>query len=454
MISSSRTLAVLACASTLLVLTPAYGQSHDPGFVLQRDDLDQKLDHDSLNAKDFYKLLDQSIGGKKFANAILIFGGCYTGDFADVAGSSSVGTNENSGPVAVIAASGGADDKKNGEKNRWELCPDISGGNPFVNGVMESFADGNTATTAAQNGTGAMQSAVDKSNLKGAGAKPLTASHPDNTFFHGGGDIKLNADVKGKKYAILMIGDPESYVEWNALVNEYDQLVQAGYTDIDVLFGTGKRDDKTGIPLLPNGKSVEDDEKERRENGEGSAQGVTIKHVVTKPDSTKVDLFLQIRRPATFRNLRADLQAWMKQAAPGDAFFFKAEGHFTNMAHGRTADELDLSKNLAIGPQAQQYWYYCYNPQGGGAPGYYPTVQACSTAWQPVAAATTPPGYAVAPSPTPAAPVLPGIGFGFGFGFGFGRHGGEQHEAPGRSMSAPGGSEGTTAPRPSPSASD
>jgi hypothetical protein len=339
-------LAIVA-ASLALPLSHALAQQHDPGLSLQREDLDQKSDHDSLNAKDFYKLLDQSIGGKQFANAVLIFGGCYTGDFADVAASSTVATSDKSGPVAVIAATGGTDEKN--EKNRWELCPDISGGNPFVNGVMGSLANGDTATAAVTAGTGVMQAAVNKSNDKGGDIKKLKQPHPDTTYSHGGESIKLNGAVSGTKYAILMIGDPESYVEWNQLENEYDQLVQAGYTDIDVLFGTGKKDD-AGVPLLPNGTSVEKDMKDKQRNGEATAEGVTINHVVTKPDGSKVDLYTKIRRPATFRNLRADLQAWMKEAKAGDAFFFKAEGHFTNMAHGRTADELDLTKNLSMGP--------------------------------------------------------------------------------------------------------
>ena len=32
-------------------------------------------------------------------------------------------------------------------------------------------------------------------------------------------------------------------------------------------------------------------------------------------------------------------------------------------------------------PQAQQYWYYCQNPQG-----YYPYVGECPGGWQPVPA--------------------------------------------------------------------
>jgi len=114
-----------------LLSNPVHAQN-EPGFdVAQKDfnDKDAKEDGNrGVTAPDFYKLVDNSVGDH-FGSMILVFGGCYSGDFAAQAGNSKISKK----PVAVLTATAPTSEPS---KGRYECTPSLDGENPFLTGVV------------------------------------------------------------------------------------------------------------------------------------------------------------------------------------------------------------------------------------------------------------------------------------------------------------------------------
>jgi hypothetical protein len=402
--SFRNSIAPLLCAIFLFALPNARAQDqnrhdedpnwHTYGFDVAMQDANDKTATDDGNpgvtAPNFYKLLDNSIGDN-FSGLILVFGGCYTGDFSTL-----VSEKIKTKPVAILAATA--------KENSAQCTPSIDGENPFLTGVIDNLGGSDLTAENSKNGTitasaafdagmGKMTHAVNQYNedhilaINERTIKKAEKSNPSFTAFPKPEDPNspsLGAKLtlrgpdggRGEKYAIIFMGKPETIYDWNALQTQYQSLIDAGYESghIEAFFGTGAKGtgNDLDIPLLTNhdsgkpGISVAQDQRKRGENQNGQLPAVTYTFMANGQTTPKQVPF----KAATFGNLKRALSDWKKHAVKdtaGDNQYFILIGtHSTNMAHPRPKD-LEITQLLLPSPAGGPY--YAGGPSPAPAPG-------------------------------------------------------------------------------------
>jgi len=257
-------------------------------------------DASGMKASDFFKALDAALGNK-FNSLVLVFGGCFTGDFTKKAKTSAVGTSGK--PVAVLAATD--------ENETYQCANGNQLGNTFTNGVTDGLQDPDATT----------QSAFDlgKRRVSGGGADQT----PTFTPINGGGGIKPG-QAAASYHAILFVGKPTTCSDWNDLDKMYQDLINRGYpkANIDCYFGRGERgtaaDDHT--PVLSK---------------EDYTAGSTVKHEASDP--SKCPGFHdsgQTIKAATAENLKKALDGLkaIADAGANEQYFIWCADHSTVLA--------------------------------------------------------------------------------------------------------------------------
>jgi hypothetical protein len=376
-----------------LAILPARAQEQEDrnkthaGFdVAQKDAGDNTVDdgNPGVTASDFYKLLDNSIGDN-FSGLVLVFGGCYTHDFSTQASGSKIAKK----PVAILAATSAED------KDRHQCTPSLDGDNPFLTGLIGTWTtednDGKpisgTATQAFNAGKDKMTASVadyngNNPNVRDKKVKPADASNPTLTTFPDpkdpnspGGKLTLSGpegEKKGEKYAILFIGSPQTYYDWNQVQAQYQSLINSGYPQdhIDVLFGTGgtAQGDDRGSPLLstPTVISVNAEARERGKARNGVEPSVNFNFVDGNGQTKPVPF-----KAATFNHLKGAFARWKVYAgddkASANQYFILIGDHSTPFAHPRDPKDLTLSQ-LSV-PNSGGGPYYAGGPLQAPTPG-------------------------------------------------------------------------------------
>jgi len=378
------TLVLLVCGMLFFPNT-ACAQGHTYGFDIANNDYGPSKNpttpedgHKGVTATDFYKLLDNSIGNH-FGGLILVFGGCYTGDFTNQAANSVIAQK----PVAILAATS--------KDDRHEQTADIDGENPFLTGVAGTWAApdllGNggtkygTAKEAFEAGKGDLTTAVTKYNtdnklaINDKTVKAAKGSNPSFTAFpagdnSAGSSLTLQGSGKGEKYAIIFMGKPTTYYDWNAVHAQYQAFIDSGYPadHIQVFFGTGRRADPgsefAGSPLLTNdnggpGISVNEEAAKRAEGRNGLKPSVEVNYTNAQGKPEGIPF-----QAATFAHFKSALLAWKtfaKDDKNGDNQYVVVIGtHSTSMAHPREASDLEFAQ--ALSPNSPNGSYYVGAP--------------------------------------------------------------------------------------------
>ncbi|HEY6066441.1 MAG TPA: hypothetical protein VIY96_09810, partial [Thermoanaerobaculia bacterium] len=222
--------AILLCGAT------AFGSA---GIATFKKD---KNDPNGMNAKDFFGLLDGSLGKGDFNSLILVFGGCFTADFTNGAKASAAGKSGK--PVAVLAAT--ASDSPNAKSGGTQ------NGGSFVQGVLNGFdpsltLDNQPGTTQqAFDGGKARVERDEKSYTEKGATPPVSGQKPTFTPLGKGEAVRLGKGASSY-HAILFVGVPKTIADWNDLKNTYLMLKDLGF-DIKAFFGSGYA--KDGSPAL------------------------------------------------------------------------------------------------------------------------------------------------------------------------------------------------------------
>jgi|SRR5579862_471507 len=282
-------------------------------------------DNSGITAHDLFGLLDGKLNNN-FGSLTVLFGGCYGDAFTTAAANSNL-KNAN---VAILAATS--------DKGAC-YTPASTTGNPFLLGIVENFSPPNTVSQAFKSGVERVQKfETDQHNIDTVHDKPLALTNPGATYFGKGADITLKGDPK-KQFAILFVGYPDNWADWNDIQIQFQTLVDAGWdpTHISVYFGTGEGTPES--PKFPNGKLVKDDA--------AAAHG----HLSQTYTDSKGEHAISYGA-ASFENLKAKLTNWMAFAKLADnngiQFFISFGGHDTNLAHNR--DNLLAQATGAGGP--------------------------------------------------------------------------------------------------------
>ncbi len=294
---------------------PAYAQNKsDPdkfGIALAKDPDGNK----GITAHDVIGLVDGKLKNN-FDSLTMVFGGCYSDAFTTAANNA---PNLKNGKVAVLAATG--------EKGACKTpAPPL--GNPFVNGVIQGFAGGNTVSQAFDNGVkGVQRFENDEHNKNVKTDQNFELTNPTPTYFGDGKSITLKGNPK-KQYAILFVGFPDSFADWNDVATQFQALVDEGWNpkNITVFFGNGAP--TSAGPVLPNGTTVV-------ANAESKNKSAELTY--TDSNGKKQPIFC---KEATFANLKEKLTQWAAFAKVDDAkptqFYILFGGHSTNDAKDRT----------------------------------------------------------------------------------------------------------------------
>jgi hypothetical protein len=352
-----RTALLFSLTSIWLVISANAARCGDEGFDVAKNDwaglkAGEKPDADledglpGVTASDFYKLVDNSIG-TNFGGLILVFGGCFTDDF-----SNDVPPKLAKKPVAILASTN--KDKK------YQACPSLDGKNPFLDTLQESWihadelGDGTLkdmtteeAFNLAKEGERGKIAKYNKDTaephlnetVNGKRVELIKQGEPSFTAFPR--DQKDPAGAKltlgkaaGKKYAILFMGKPETYYDWNFFVQQYKGLKDAGY-EVDAMFGTGMRQDD-GTPFLTNKDSGNPGltvNKEAEQHG----------NVHDIQDVNGADVRY---RAATFRKLKVAFTKWKLAAEEDKAgtnqYVFIVGTHSTLGARDRNPDTIKI----------------------------------------------------------------------------------------------------------------
>ena len=293
---------------------PAYAQNKsDPdkvGIAVVKD----PAANNGITAHDVIGLVDGKLGNN-FGSLTMVFGGCLADAFTSAANNS---TNLKNGNVAVLSATGAKGSC---------YTPGSPLGNPFVNGIISGFAGGKTVTQAFDKGVSDVQLfEKDPHNKDVKTDENLKPTNPEATYFGDGKKITLKGDPK-KQYAILFVGVPESFADWNDVTTQFQALVDEGWDPkhISVFFG----DSSTNVdgPVLPNGVKVADDAKSKN------------KGIVTTYTDLKGKTDTIYWSQATFANLKAKLTNWAAFAKLAEVkpaqFYILFGGHSTNDAKNR-----------------------------------------------------------------------------------------------------------------------
>lgn len=269
--------------------------------------------NNGITANDVIGLIDGKLG-TNYGSLTLVFGGCYSDAFTAAANNSA---KLKSGNVAVMSATGAKG-----------ACytPGSPLGNPFVNGIIDGFAGGNTAGQAFTQGESDVQRfEKDEHNKDKKTGEALKLTNPEPTYFGNGKTITLKGDPK-KQYAIIFVGVPDSFADWNDAAKQFQALVDEGWDPkhISVFFG----DSSTNVdgPMLPNGVSAAADAKANNKTITTSYQGPKGKDTI-------------YWSPATFANLKTKLTQWaafakLEEVKPAQ-FYILFAGHSTNDATKR-----------------------------------------------------------------------------------------------------------------------
>jgi hypothetical protein len=233
----------------------------------------------------------------------MVFGGCFTADFSNKLGTSTVGTAGK--PVAVLAAT---DSTK-----PFECAGGTGTGSTFANGVTEGIG---------QDGASA-QDGFDNGKRKTRRNQPEGGQTPTMTTAAGGGAIKPGQGA-ASYHAILFSGKPTKCSDWQDLDKMYKELRNKGYpaANIDCHFGRGERRGQPGdnTPILSKedfsaGNSVKQENGDLSKCPEFSDQGQAIK-------------------PATHEDLKKALEKLktIADAGPNEQYFLWFADHSTLLA--------------------------------------------------------------------------------------------------------------------------
>jgi hypothetical protein len=340
--------AALVCITWFSGPTPVFAQKYGSGFVIQHDE----GENPGITANDLYTLFDNSIGNKH-GGVIAVFGGCYTSDFSNAAKDHKFAEK----PVAIMAATSKTD--------KSECSPALDGGAPFLSSALESLYpyDLNTgkftspsASEAYGSTTKSFTGKIDAQNKKmkelidRKEAVAVKASNPAFTPLAGGEKLTFEGPKNIKKYAIIVMGKPETYFDWVDFQQEYQRLKDAGY-EIKAFFGTGAivtKGDEAGTPLLTKddykpGRSVAADARARS----GAGVGVSRYNGNTYDDGKGNQIAIPFKA-ATYQNIKTAIAQW-KIAAMDDKngtnqYFFSVGTHSTQEAQFRQAKDLTISQ--------------------------------------------------------------------------------------------------------------
>jgi len=375
----------MAAAATALMLCVAPARADGPGMGTYVPE-DAPRDYEpGIDAHDFYGLLDSALH-KNFVSLIMVFGGCFAGDFANQLGSSEVGKAGK--PVAVMTATG------RGKGQIYEQTPGTVIGNPFIEGVNEGWVNSTSGqfTESEAQAFAHGEHAVDRSIRDWNNGLPpddkdrkgLKDTHPANVFVNGGDGLTLPQKDGAKRYAIIFVGEPETVQDWRDYANVFITLNDAGY-EIQGFFGSGKRSETDRTALLPNGHSINEnathdiktDPKTGAKYG-GQFGNFESNYWTDVPHREKG--VTTIRREevpipflaATTANLEAAMAKWRDASGKSCAvFYFTAFGHFLPVLKDR-ATPLKVAGDTA--PDCDHHSSY----QKGGGPQYTTLIRPVS----------------------------------------------------------------------------
>ncbi|MBS0408908.1 MAG: CAP domain-containing protein [Proteobacteria bacterium] len=367
----------MAATAAALLLSVAPARADGPGLGTYVPE-DAPRDYEpGIDAHDFYGLLDSALH-KNFVSLIMVFGGCFAGDFANQLGSSEVGKAGK--PVAVMTATG------RGKGQVYEQTPGTVIGNPFIEGVNEGWvsATGGQFTEPESQAFAQGEHAVDRSIKDWNNGLPpdektkkaLKDTHPANVFVNGGDGLTLPQKDGAKRYAIIFVGEPETVQDWRDYSNVFITLNDAGY-EIQGFFGSGKRSETDHTALLPNGHSILENARPeiQKDPKTGRTYGGQLGNVVTNywTDVTHREKGVTTVRheevtipfeAATTANLEAAMAKWRDASGKSCAvFYFTAFGHFLPVLKDR-ATPLKVAGDTA--PDCDRHASY----RRGGGPEY------------------------------------------------------------------------------------
>jgi hypothetical protein len=288
-----------------------------------------------VTAGDFYTLVDGALGNN-FGSLVMVFGGCYSGGFADGLAGSKVGKSGK--PVAVLTTN---------RSEPGQCTPAGINGAPFFSGVFGGFVntDASNAITnpvsqAFSSGEAQVKNFTDKEVIKKKlnddTKAVIPASQPDHAWVNGGDKITIDGKDKEHKHAILFMGKPQTVFDWNDLINAYQTLLDAGFKDIKIFFGTGKTADDN-MPVLTN---------------DDFTPGISIERDATTYDTPRPIKVLKeiaggtlpVPQAADFEHLKNALLYWRAIATTAghadDQFLIAVGTHSTGAAKARDKKEL------------------------------------------------------------------------------------------------------------------
>jgi hypothetical protein len=369
-----------AAMMTWLCTAPAYADGSGIGtYVPENAPRDYEP---GISANDFYGLLDSALH-KNFESLIMVFGGCFAGDFAAKLPNSEVGQAGH--PAACMTATGEEKDQL------YEQTPGTLIGNPFIEGVNDGWSGIDEKTSQATEGTeeeafnsGAarVEKAIKDWNVPTAEEtkrKLLKETHPDNKYINGGNKLTLKQKENAKRYAIIFVGEPETVQDWRDYSNVFLTLNDAGY-QIQGFFGSGKRSPTDHTALLPNGHSVLEDTgpEVKTDPKTGAHYGGHLGNIVTnyvttvhhRENGKSFTREEEVTIPfgaATTDDLVSAMANWRDASGKSCAvFYFTAFGHFLPVVKDRA---VPLKVGGATAPDCKHVSYHTGGSGGGSGTG-------------------------------------------------------------------------------------
>jgi hypothetical protein len=297
---------------------------NDTGIALAKPEADGNTgitDHDLIG------LIDGKLTNN-FGSLTMVYAGCYADAFTAAANDA---PNLKNGKVAVLAATG---------KEGACKTPGTDLGNPFTSGVIKGFSGGNPVTEAVTEATRQVNRLEEDTHTKDKKTNEnLELTKPTATYFGGGDKITLDPDSAKAQHAIIFIGKPNDFADWNDAAAQFQALVTAGWDpkNITIFFGDGPT--AQGVPLLPGGATVADN---------ATSKGKAAEFSYTNQDGVKVGL--PVCKAATYDNLKEKLTQWaafanLKENKPIQ-FYILFGGHSTRAGiKNRTISQLIRPSN-------------------------------------------------------------------------------------------------------------